>query len=380
MESRAMTWQSADHVLVTGGAGFIGRHLTRALRRRGKRVTVLDDLSCASAREPQDPTIRFVRGSVLDAEAIDVAARDVQAIVHLAGIVGMRLATTLREKAYRISDEGTRLLLERTGERPVVLASSSAVYGLHEGGPVSEGATIGSEDALDYDGGKMGYAFGKLVLEAHGRAAKSHRPAINIRPFNVVGTGQVSNYGMVIPTFIERARRGEPLVVYDDGLQTRSFSEVKTFVNALLDALDTSAAWAFEDGALNIGTQTATTISHLAAKVIARLCPDAEAASPVVIYKPYQQAFPGKRDVRSRVPDTSRLCSLIGEVAWPSLDDILDRLIASSAVVRTPSWPTRHPHSQPHPRPPAGSPAVWPAERSPQAKPSEAHRSLPSLG
>ena len=223
---------SSSFVLVTGGAGFIGHHLVRALLEAGHAVRVLDDLSTGTrANLPQHPNLDFQPGSILDREAVATAARGAGSIVHLAGLVGMRLVTRRPALAYRTTVEGTRNLLRAT-RAPIALLSSSAVYGIEAETDTQESLPIHRSAPLAYDGGRPGYATGKWQMERMAQdAARDGRNILVVRPFNVVGHGQRSDSGMVLPRFIELARRGEPLTVYGDGMQTRCFTEVGVFAD-----------------------------------------------------------------------------------------------------------------------------------------------------
>jgi UDP-glucose 4-epimerase len=308
-------------VCVTGGAGFIGTGLVQRFLSLGYHVAVLDDLSSGTRAPVETPRLRFVQGSVLDSAAIDEATSDSQLIVHLAGVVGMRLATEQRERSYRVAVEGTRLLLERTANLPVMMASSSAVYGLTDNVIAQESLGGPEERTLTYDGGAFGYATGKWHMEEIARDAD--RPILCIRPFNVVGPGQVSAWGMVVPSFIDNAFSGKPLVIYDNGEQSRSFSSLSTFTDVLVRVMRTTVAWSLPDCALNVGASASTSILSLAKLVKARA-----GSSSLITHLPYAAVFPNRTDVRARVPDSKRLESLIGPVSWPSIESIVDELVA----------------------------------------------------
>ncbi|WP_406002999.1 NAD-dependent epimerase/dehydratase family protein [Streptomyces sp. NBC_00829] len=309
----------ADHpreVLVTGGCGFIGRPLVAALVRRGCRVRVLDDLSTGTPGCP--PGAELTVGSVLDADTLREAARGVDLVVHLAGVVGMRLATRERELAHRVAAEGTRLLLRHTGEAPAVLFSSSAVYGLSDiATPMSERQPVDRTVPLRYDGGVPGYATGKWEMEQLGLRAAHDRPVLVVRPFNVVGAGQVSRYGMVVPSFAERALAGGTLTVHGDGRQTRCFSDVDEFVRLVLRLIDTPRAWEPGGAVVNVGTAARTSVLELAELVVRTV------GRGDIRFRPYEEAFPGRTDVRHRVPDVSRLAELAGPSRWPSIEEVV---------------------------------------------------------
>lgn len=317
---------------MTGGCGFLGHHLVRRLASDGWQVTVLDDLSTGTRDNlPNSPQVSLVEGSVLDPAACRRAAEGAGLVFHLAAIVGMRLAVSDRERAYRIAEDGTRNMLEATGNAPTVLFSSSAIYGLTRKVAVAEDQVPGEEGCLQYDGGHRGYASGKWALEQLGQAAAAAgRPILIVRPFNAVGEGQSGNYGMVVPRFIQNALSGRALSVFDDGHQSRTFSEVRTFVNCLFNLLPVTEVWQAPRNVINIGTRQSTTIGELAQIVLA----ETETDVPLH-FIPYGEAFPGKTDVRARIPDTKRLESLIGAVEWPTLRQIVRDLVAQARVPAT---------------------------------------------
>jgi UDP-glucose 4-epimerase len=312
-------------VLVTGGAGFIGSHLVARLLERGARVTVLDDLSSgARANLPSADDVRWLEGCVTDARLVR-SAGPADLVVHLAGVVGMRLAWRERERAFRIADTGTRTLLAETGPAPVLLCSSSAVYGLDAATPSSERVRIDPAALLDYDGGAPGYGSGKWRLEQLGReAARAGRPILIVRPFNVVGPRQTGAYGMVLPTFVDRALHRLPLQVHDDGKQTRCFSDIGTFTECLVRLVSAPDGWAAGGRTMNVGTTVPTAIGELAQMVV-----EETGSGAGIEFIPYTSTFPGHRDVRARIPDIRRLRALLGEVEWPGVRGVVRDVIES---------------------------------------------------
>jgi nucleoside-diphosphate-sugar epimerase len=175
--------------LVTGGCGFIGSHIVARLVENGDSVSVLDDLSTGRHENlPASPLVTFHLGSVLDTTAIKRAAEGTDRVIHLASVVGMRLASTNTTGAYHVSAEGTSRVLAGTSNAPVVMFSSSAIYPASADRAHHETDTLSSEAALTYDGGQRGYACGKLRLERLAmEASKSGRRVLIIRPFNIIG-------------------------------------------------------------------------------------------------------------------------------------------------------------------------------------------------
>lgn len=312
--------------LVTGGCGFIGSHIVARLVKNGGSVSVLDDLSTGRYENlPTSPLVTFHLGSVLDAAAIKRAAAGADRIIHLASVVGMRLASADAARAYHISAEGTARVLAATRNKPVVVFSSSAVYPNLHGRAHHETETLSTEAALAYDGGQPGYACGKVHLEHLAtEASRNGRQVLIIRPFNIIGSTQLSAYGMVVPRFVEDARAGRPLQVYDDGKQTRTFGDVDTFVNCLFRLMEQAHAWLPPHNVFNIGSTEATSVRQLA-----ELIRNATGSAVPLHYVPYAAVFPGRYDVRSRQPDTSRLEAMIGPVEWPSITDIVQQLCSS---------------------------------------------------
>lgn len=349
----------AGRVLVTGGAGFLGRQLVARLLEAGSRVTVLDDLSTGSLeRLPEHPRLRVVVGSVLDAAALASAATtsarpgdgQMDFVFHLAGVVGMRRVAQDGRLAYSVAAEGTRAVLAATGDAPVALFSSSAVYGLSRSAPARESDPIAPADVLAYDAGSPGYASGKLELERLGLdAAAGGRRVLVVRPFNVVGEGQSGAYGMVLPTFVAAALAGQPLRVHGDGSQVRSFCEVGAFTDALLKLCACEAAWSPASNPINVGSPQPTSILELARLVLA-----ATGSASSLQFVPYEVDYPGRTDVAARVPDVARLETLIGPLRWPSLESVVSR-VATIAASATPPSPLSA-LSPPRPPPPRPAP------------------------
>ncbi len=305
-----------------GGSGFIGSRLALDLSAIGQTVRIFD------TQVPSDtllnvPGIEFVQGDVCDPRAVWAVTQGASIAINLAGVVGVRAAHEDATAAYETAVRGTEVLLDQF-DGPTVLFSSSAVYGLNRSQAVDEQITIGLEDAKRYDSGLLGYAAGKLQMEKMGLRARSEgRYVVIVRPFNVVGAGQSGAYGMVLPTFVRQALLGQPIEIHDDGQQLRCFSDVDTFSGSLIKLLGVDQCWVDPMPIFNIGTSTSVRIIDVARK-IAMLT---KSQVPFK-YVPYEVKYPGRLDVRSRQPDTTKVDRLIGQENWMGIDCILSELIA----------------------------------------------------
>lgn len=315
------------HVLITGGAGFIGSHLTRALLARGNQVSVLDNLSTGSFDNIRPlvshPLFRFAIDDLNNTLVLDRLASEADAIVHLAAAVGVQLVVEKPTETIETNVLGTHAVLEaaRRYRCRTLLASTSEVYGKGVAVPFHE-----EDDLLlgPSSRSRWCYAASKLLDEFLGLAA--HReyglPVTIARFFNTVGPGQTGRYGMVVPRFVRQALRGQPVTVYGDGLQSRCFCHVRDTVAALLLLLDAPESTAGE--IFNIGSSDEITIGDLAHKVIEQT----ESSAPVV-YIPYHEAYaPGFEDMRRRIPDTSKLLDAVGWMPHFALPQILDDVVA----------------------------------------------------
>jgi UDP-glucose 4-epimerase len=321
------------NALVTGGAGFIGRRLSRRLLDRGARVLVLDDLSTGSgaalAALAADPGLEFVHGSVLDADLVDSLVRRADTVFHLAAAVGVKLIVEAPMQSLRTNIHGTENVLAsaaRHGAR-VLIASTSEIYGKNPADGIPEDADriLGSPltSRWSYSEAK---AVDESMTDAYVRTTGLW--AVIARLFNTVGPGQTGRYGMVIPRFVERALRDEPLTVHGDGSQTRCFCYVGDAVDALLDLVDCEAARGL---AVNVGRPEEVSILQLAQRVVALT----GSRSPIELV-PYEQVYgDGFEDVPRRVPDISLASALIGFRPRFDLDAILRAVIAERAA-RTP--------------------------------------------
>jgi len=302
--------------LVTGGAGFIGSHLTRRLLSRGDHVTIIDDLS--TGRRENLPTgresdVRFLEGKVGAVLPTLGPGDRFDEIYHLAAAVGVRLVVQEPIQCVESNVEETAALLRfanstmtSRGARgvPTLLASSSEIYGKSTKTPFAE------DDDVAYGPttvGRWSYAMTKAIDEYLGLAyhSKHGLPVVITRFFNTVGPGQVGDYGMVLPRFVKSALAGEAIEVHGDGKQSRCFCDVRDVVESLPRLLGMRECWG---RVFNVGSDEPISIGSLAELVVRTL-----SSRSVVRFVPYSEAFSqGFEDLRARMPDLNRVRSAIG--------------------------------------------------------------------
>jgi UDP-glucose 4-epimerase len=312
--------------LITGGAGFIGSHLSDLLVEHGHRVHVLDDLSTGSLEnvsQLQDhPSFACSVGSVDDAALVGELVADADIVVHLAAAVGVRLIVESPVRAIEINVHCTEVVLDQADRhrRPVLLASTSEVYGKSEALPFKEdgdlqlGATFRA---------RWAYACSKAIDEFLAMAYWRERdlPIAVVRLFNTVGPRQTGSYGMVVPRLVGQALAGEPLTVYGDGSQTRCFCHVADVGRALHGLLEHAGAWG---EVFNVGATQEVSILELAGRVLALT-----GSSSEIRLIPYDEVYgAGFEDMYRRVPDIGKLNALTGWSPSRSLEDIISDVVA----------------------------------------------------
>jgi UDP-glucose 4-epimerase len=315
------------NVAVTGGCGFIGSHLVRRLLAKGCRVSVLDDFSTGNpAALEAHPHLVVHRGCVTDAEAMGRALKGAERIFHFAAVVGQVNVCRVPGWTVRVSTESVRHINLLAPNSFLILASSSAVYGMTGEAVCREDAPVTREMVLDYDGGAEGYAYGKWQAERLA-TTRASGTALVVRPFNVIGPGQVGTYGMVVPRLVRSTLRGEPATIYGTGAQTRSFGDVHAFVDHLLALASAWRACSRPHLVYNIGNTLETSIDQLAdsiGRVLGTTTPRR--------YIPYHRVYPGKRDVLRRRPSLDRTESLLGPLAWPPLEATIAEIAAVTSL------------------------------------------------
>jgi UDP-glucose 4-epimerase len=327
------------HILITGGAGFIGSHLTEYLTDSGHAVTILDDLSTGAWENLAPQALRRVtqaQGSVLDAPLVSALAQRADAIIHLASVVGVRRVLERPLESMDVIVHGTRHVLDAACSRgcPVLLTSSSEVYGNGTQRPSHESSAcaLGAAPRWIYAAAKL---IDDMVLQAMARERGLR--GVSARLFNVVGPRQRGDYGMVLPRFVRAALRGQPITVYGDGLQTRTFAHVADIVPALYALL--TCPQALDGRTVNLGSAAPISIRHLAERVRARVDDTIE----ITHVDPSDAMPPGFEEIRDRVPDTSLAQRLIGFRCARDLDAILDDVIQHERAFLAQPTPDQRP-------------------------------------
>lgn len=321
--------------LITGGAGFVGSHLTDALIARGDRVLILDDLSTGS-RDNLAPALasgraELVEGSVCDAELVDECMERAGACFHLASAVGVKLIVSRSVDSLSRSVRGAQVVTEaahRAGAR-LLFASTSEIYGKNS----SDGLHEGSDRHLGPPSvARWSYSTAKAFGEALSLGYHRERGSDTVvaRLFNTVGPRQSPHYGMVLPRFVSQALAGEDLTVYGDGSQSRCFCHVADSVAALVGLMDEEGA---RGEAFNVGRSDEITILELAYTVIERIGSDSG-----VVKVSYEEAYgEGFEELGRRRPDTAALCAMTGWAPTREVGDAIDDLAAFERARATPT-------------------------------------------
>ncbi|MEV1241452.1 NAD-dependent epimerase/dehydratase family protein [Nonomuraea sp. NPDC050022] len=311
--------------LLTGGAGFIGSHLTDALLARGDSVVVVDNLSTGRtanlALAAGHPHLQFVQGSVLDELMVDELVHECDVVVHLAAAVGVKLIVEQPLRCLTTNIRGSEVVIEAAHRyrKKILITSTSEIYGKNSSGPLREDADriLGSPSVV-----RWAYSTAKAVDEILANAYHQERglPTIVVRLFNTVGPRQSPAYGMVIPRLVHQAVGGAPLTVFGDGSQTRCFAHVADVVDALLRLLDLEAA---VGQTFNIGSAEEVSILDLA-KLVIEHTGSTSGIDLIPYHEAYQQGF---EDMTRRVPDTTRIRELTGWAPRHTLDEILAEVV-----------------------------------------------------
>jgi UDP-glucose 4-epimerase len=317
--------------LITGGAGFVGSHLAEHLLAGGHEVLILDNLSTGSidniahlkGRPRFSYTIDTVANGPLVAELIDRS----DVVFHLAAAVGVKLIVEQPVHTIETNVHGTEVVLKHASKKRklVFIASTSEVYGKSIDVPFREDADLVLGPTEKH---RWAYACSKLIDEFLALAYWKERrlPVVIVRLFNTVGPRQTGQYGMVLPTFVRQAMAGEPITVFGDGTQSRSFTYVGDVVDALVKLAQEPRA---VGQVFNIGNTEEITITALAERVRALT-----GSRSAIRYIPYDEAYEaGFEDMPRRVPDIAKIRQLIGFQPSVELETIIRRVVESLQVV-----------------------------------------------
>ena len=304
-------------ILITGGAGFIGSHLTERLVADGHQITILDNLATGRkenlAAHLGGKSVNFIEGSILDLPLLDGLIKETEYVFHLAAAVGVFNIVNHPLDSLMTNIRGTENVLESAHKysKPVFVTSSSEVYGKNVSDSLKESddRVLGAPVTL-----RWSYSEAKAIDEslAYAYWVENKLETRIVRFFNTVGPRQLGAYGMVVPRFVQFALNNEPITIYGNGEQTRCFGHV-------LDAVDAVVRIAFADKTIgkviNIGNDYEISINDLAKKVIEQTKSKSE-----IIYVPYEEAYgDGFEDMERRVPNIELIKSLVG---WEPTRDL----------------------------------------------------------
>src|SRR3954471_23368237 len=297
-------------VLITGGAGFVGSHLAEALLDRGDEVFILDNLSTGSIHNvvhlKPNPKFHYTIDTVSNEPVLAELVDRCDIVVHLAAAVGVKLIVEQPVHTIETNVHGTEVVLKHANKKKklVFIASTSEVYGKSADVPFREGADLVLGATAKH---RWAYACSKMIDEFLALAYWKERklPVVIVRLFNTVGPRQTGQYGMVLPTFVRQALAGQPLTVFGDGTQSRSFTYVGDVVEAFIKLMHEPRA---VGEVFNVGNTGEISIRELAEKVKAMT----GSVSPIQMV-PYEKAYEaGFEDMPRRVPDISKIRALIG--------------------------------------------------------------------
>ena len=294
--------------LITGGSGFIGSHLAEKLLLSGNQVSIIDNLSTGVRANLAniEGKISFKQGSILDQVLIDQMVAESDFVVHLAASLGVFNIVNHPLDSLRTNLKGTEIVLEASDKhsKPVLIASTSEIYGKNNKVPLSEEDDRIIGHPLK---SRWSYSEAKAVDESLGYFyyLENKLPVRIVRFFNTVGPRQVGHYGMVVPRFVSSALKNEPIEVYGSGEQIRCFCHVDDAVRALLLVMESEQA---VGQVFNVGNNQQISIMDLAKKVVELTNSKSE-----IIKVPYAKAYPeGFEDMQRRVPDISKINMVLG--------------------------------------------------------------------
>ena len=310
--------------LVTGGAGFIGSHLTESLISRGDQVVVFDNLSTGSTINLVgiSKQIEFEQGNILDKDLANKLVAESDFVVHLAAALGVFNIVNNPLESLKTNVQGSEVVLEACDKyrKPVLIASTSEIYGKNDKVPLSEEDDRIIGNPLK---SRWSYSEAKAVDEslAYFYYLENKLPVRIVRFFNTVGPRQVGHYGMVVPRFVSAALKNEAISVYGSGDQIRCFCHVTDVVKALLLVMDSDNA---VGQVFNVGNNSQISIMELAKKVI-----QITGSKSTIEKIAYEKAYPeGFEDIQRRVPDISKIKQVLGWEPEINLNQIIKDIAA----------------------------------------------------
>ena len=312
--------------LITGGAGFIGSHLSEALVARGDSVIVVDNLS--TGKNEAVPSVEFIQGSIFDEKLMESLVSKVDHVLHLAAAVGVFNIVNKPLDSLMTNIKGTEIMLELCDKykKPILITSTSEVYGKNNTVPLNEESDRVLGSPLK---SRWSYSEAKAIDEsmAYFYHQEKGLEVRLIRLFNTVGPRQVGHYGMVVPRFVSAAVSGTALSVYGSGEQIRCFCHVADAVRALLLVMDSDKAIG---EVFNVGNNQQISIMELAKKVIA-----VTGSTSSIEMVDYEKAYPaGFEDMERRVPDISKIERVLGWKPQIGLEQIIKDIAAHNAGAR----------------------------------------------
>ena len=311
-------------VLVTGGAGFIGSHLTDALIARGDQVVALDNFSTGSTANIKHITKNFeiIDGDIRNVDLINETTKDVDLVFHMAAALGVNTILESPLESISTNIAGSEVVLNAAAKhnKRILIASTSEIYGKNPKQPLNESddRVVGSPQKI-----RWSYSDAKAIEEAMAFSLNQEKglKVTTARLFNTVGPRQSAHYGMVVPRFVRSALKNEPISIYGDGTQSRVFCHVHDAIEALLALVGTAKTI---NEVYNVGGTGEITIKELADTVIKETNSQSS-----IEFIPYEKAYaPGFEDMQRRVPDISKINQDLGWAPKKDLSQIITDVAA----------------------------------------------------
>lgn len=306
-------------VLITGGCGFIGSHLVEYYEKNGDAVTVIDNLSTGSSDNLKEIDFKgnYEKGDIRDSQLIEELVEDADLVLHMAAALGVDniMKSTLESISTNIVGSEVVLKAASKFKKRILIASTSEIYGKNPKQPLSENddRVVGTPQNI-----RWSYSDAKAIEEAMARSLnlESNLAVTTVRLFNTVGPRQTARYGMVIPRFVESAVRGEDVVVYGDGNQSRVFCHVHDAVSAITKLIEKEETIG---EVYNVGGTDEISINELAQKIKRETNSKSQ-----IKHVPYSEIHPvGFEDMQRRVPNIEKIMRTIQWVPSKNLSDII---------------------------------------------------------